>query len=248
MRKQGFGMRMMATVYFVIQPKTQRFPEGARNKYRGEDRFIFTAVGTELPAKKDQEVELNGRWVKSKYGLQLSVESFTEIRPQTEEGIRSYLSSGMIRGIGPKMAEQIVGRFGIRTFEILDYYPDSLLEIKGITPKKLEGILTSYQGEHMLRDLAAFLSPFQITPKKIRKIYETFGNEALEIVQNQPFSLCQISGFGFLTVDEIARKTGCSPKDPMRIEGCIEYCMEQENQEGHLFRKNYYFRKKSMKN
>ncbi|MFR0802732.1 MAG: helix-hairpin-helix domain-containing protein [Suilimivivens sp.] len=66
------------------------------------------------------------------------VESFTEIRPQTEEGIRSYLSSGMIRGIGPKMAEQIVGRFGIRTFEILDYYPDSLLEIKGITPKKLE--------------------------------------------------------------------------------------------------------------
>ena len=150
-------------------------PEGARNKYRGEDRFIFTAVGTELPAKKDQEVELNGRWVKSKYGLQLSVESFTEIRPQTEEGIRSYLSSGMIRGIGPKMAEQIVGRFGIRTFEILDYYPDSLLEIKGITPKKLEGILTSYQGEHMLRDLAAFLSPFQITPKKIRKIYETLA-------------------------------------------------------------------------
>ena len=53
-------------------------PEGARNKYRGEDRFIFTAVGTELPAKKDQEVELNGRWVKSKYGLQLSVESFTD--------------------------------------------------------------------------------------------------------------------------------------------------------------------------
>lgn len=219
-------------------------PEGARNKYRGEDRFIFTAVGTELPAKKDQEVELNGRWVKSKYGLQLSVESFTEIRPQTEEGIRSYLSSGMIRGIGPKMAEQIVGRFGIRTFEILDYYPDSLLEIKGITPKKLEGILTSYQGEHMLRDLAAFLSPFQITPKKIRKIYETFGNEALEIVQNQPFSLCQISGFGFLTVDEIARKTGCSPKDPMRIEGCIEYCMEQENQEGHLFQEKLLFQEK----
>ena len=219
-------------------------PEGARNKYRGEDRFIFTAVGTELPAKKDQEVELNGRWVKSKYGLQLSVESFTEIRPQTEEGIRSYLSSGMIRGIGPKMAEQIVGRFGIRTFEILDYYPDSLLEIKGITPKKLEGILTSYQGEHMLRDLAAFLSPFQITPKKIRKIYETFGNEALEIVQNQPFSLCQISGFGFLTVDEIARKTGCSPKDPMRIEGCIEYCMEQENQEGHLFQVKLLFQEK----
>ena len=212
-------------------------PEGARNKYRGEDRFIFTAVGTELPAKKDQEVELNGRWVKSKYGLQLSVESFTEIRPQTEEGIRSYLSSGMIRGIGPKMAEQIVGRFGIRTFEILDYYPDSLLEIKGITPKKLEGILTSYQGEHMLRDLAAFLSPFQITPKKIRKIYETFGNEALEIVQNQPFSLCQISGFGFLTVDEIARKTGCSPKDPMRIEGCIG---KLHFESGGLYAEKYY--------
>ncbi|MFR0802733.1 MAG: helix-hairpin-helix domain-containing protein [Suilimivivens sp.] len=68
----------------------------------------------------------------------------------------------------------------------------------------------------MLRDLAAFLSPFQITPKKIRKIYETFGNEALEIVQNQLFSTLPDFRIRILTVDEIARKTGCSPKDPMR--------------------------------
>ena len=102
------------------------------------------------------------------------MESYEEMLPQTEEGIKGYLSSGMIKGIGPRTAELIVEKFGTRTFDVLDHYPDSLLEIRGITRKKLDAILLSYQGSHAMRDLAAYLTPFKVTPKKIQKIYEEF--------------------------------------------------------------------------
>ena len=220
-------------------------PQAARSRYFNGDGTVFSAVGVDLPSVEDMEVDLCGKWVKNpKYGLQLSVESYTEIRPQTVEGIKGYLASGMIKGIGPAMAERIVGRFGARTFEVLEKYPDSLLEIKGISQKSLETILRSYQGSNAMRDLAVFLSPFNITPKKIQNIYEEFGNEALETVKSQPFALCRINGFGFLTVDAIAKAIRCSPNDPMRIEGCIRYCMEQENQAGHLCCKKDEFREK----
>lgn len=175
--------------------------------------------------------------------MQLQVENFEEILPRTEEGILGYLSSGMVKGIGPRTAELIVKRFGKRTFDVLDHYPDSLLEIRGISQKKLDAILLSYHGGHAMRDLAAYLTPFKVTPKKIEKIYEHFGADALETVKNHPFELCEINGFGFLTVDEIAKANKCRPNDPMRIEGCIHYCFEKETQDGHLYVNKQQFQK-----
>ena len=96
----------------------------------------------------------------------------------------------MIKGIGPRTAELIVKRFGARTFDIMEQYPESLLEIRGITQKKLDAILDSYQESRTVRDLAAHLAPFDVTPKKIQKIYECFGNASLETVKNRPFALC----------------------------------------------------------
>ena len=229
---------------FVYHTESADVPEAARDPHYEGKGTRFTAMGTGLPDTAATETELAGNWVKSKHGLQLQVESYEEILPQTKEGIRGYLSSGMIKGIGPKMAELIVGKFGTRTFDVLDNYPDSLLEIKGITRKKLDGILLSYQGSHAMRDLAAYLTPFKVTPKKIQKIYEEFGNSALDTVKDQPFALCKISGFGFLTVDEIAKANKGKPDDPLRIEGCIWYCMEQDMQEGNLFQDKQQFQRK----
>lgn len=229
---------------FVYHTEDEGVPEAAKDPdYQGKGAR-FTAIGTGLPDTAAVETELVGNWVRNKHGLQLQVEGYEEIMPQTKEGIRGYLSSGMIKGIGPKLAELIVERFGTRTFDVLDHYPDSLLEIKGITRKKLDSILFSYQGSHALRDLAAYLTPFKVTPKKIRKIYEEFGNAALDTVKNQPFALCKISGFGFLTVDEIAKANKGKPDDPLRIEGCIWYCVEQDKQEGHLFQDKQQFQRK----
>ena len=229
---------------FVYHTESADVPEAARDPHYEGKGTQFTATGTGLPDTATMETELAGNWVKSKHGLQLQVEGFEEILPQTKEGIKGYLSSGMIKGIGPKMAELIVEKFGTRTFDVLDNYPDSLLEIKGITRKKLDGILLSYQGSHAMRDLAAYLTPFKVTPRKIQKIYEEFGNAALDTVKNQPFALCKISGFGFLTVDEIAKANKGKPDDPLRIEGCIWYCMEQDMQEGNLFQDKQQFQRK----
>ncbi len=229
---------------FVYHTADGSVPEAAKDtRYKGEGSQ-FTATGMSLPDTDKTEADIQGKWVKSKYGLQLQVESYEEILPQTKEGIKGYLSSGMIKGIGPKTAELIVEKFGTRTFDVLDHYPESLLEIKGITRTKLDAILLSYEGSHAMRDLAAYLTPFKVTPKKIQKIYEEFGNDALDIVKNQPFTLCKINGFGFLTVDEIAKANNGKPDDPMRIEGCIHYCMEMEMQEGHLYQDKQQFQKK----
>ena len=117
---------------FVYHTEDTDVPEAAKDtRYKGKGAR-FTATGNGLPDTEATEAELTGNWVKNKYGLQLQVESYEEILPQTKEGIKGYLSSGMIKGIGPKLAELIVEKFGTRTFDVLDNYPDSLLEIKGI--------------------------------------------------------------------------------------------------------------------
>ena len=228
---------------FLYETEDTSVPEQVKSKQTGK-AIRFTAIGNNLPDTDSIELNMLGNWVKSKFGLQFQVETYEEILPQTMEGITGYLSSGLIKGIGPKTAELIVDRFGTRTFEIFDQYPDNLLQIKGITEKKLNVIMNSYHGSHAVRDLAAYLTPFHVTPNKIQKIYEQFGSESLDTVKKQPFRLCQISGFGFLTVDEIAKSSQCRLNDPMRIEGCIHYCMELITQEGHLYQEKEIIQKK----
>lgn len=226
---------------FVYQTEDNSVPLVARDCRNKGDGILFRAVGSALPQTDAVEVELYGKWCKNKHGMQLAVEKFELVLPQTMEGIRGYLSSGMIKGIGPRTAELITDRFGVRTFEVLEKEPDKLLQVKGITEKKLQAILFSYRESYALRDLAAYLKPYKITDRKIQKIYEEFGRDSLDIVKNRPFALCSISGFGFLTVDEIARANQCRPDDPMRIEGCIDYCMDQIMKDGHLFQEKEQF-------
>lgn len=228
---------------FLYQTEDDTVPEQVRSKQAGKT-IRFTAIGNNLPDTDSVELNMKGNWVKSKFGLQFKVDTYEEILPQTIEGIMGYLSSGFIKGIGPKTAEQIVDRFGTRTFDVFDRYPDNLLQIKGITEKKLKAIMDSYHGSHVVRDLAAYLTPFHVTPNKIQKIYKHFGSEALQTVKKQPFLLCQISGFGFFTVDEIAKANCCRLNDTMRIEGCIHHCMELITQEVHLFQEKEVIQKK----
>ena len=226
---------------FLYQTEDNSVPLAARDSRSKDSGILFRAVGSSLPQTDAIEVELYGRWCKNKHGMQLAVEKFEQILPQTMEGIRGYLSSGMIKGIGPRTAELITERFGIRTFEVLEKEPDKLLQIKGITEKKLQAILFSYRESYALRDLTAYLKPYKITDRKIQKIYEEFGRDSLDTVKNRPFALCGISGFGFLTVDEIASANQCKLNDPMRIEGCIDYCMDQMMKEGHLYQEKEQF-------
>ena len=189
-----------ANKFCIISVKTadQSVPAEARSNRRYKDHLIrFTAVGYEIPRTDAVELELDGEWAKGKYGVQLQVEQWREIVPRTKNGVEGYLASGLIKGIGPKTAADIVERFGVDTLDILEHQPERLLEIRGITENKLEDIKASYAENRMLQGIMTLLAPFKITPKTALKIYQYFGPTSVEILEKSPFELCQISGFGF---------------------------------------------------
>lgn len=210
-------------------------PLAVQNK-SSQGPYSITAIGYDLPMNDKVEVELEGNWVQNaQYGVQYQVESHMEVIPRTEEGIVGYLSSGAIKGIGIKMAQAIFSRFGMDTLEVIEHTPEKLLAIRGISEKKLEEITESFQKNQTFRELMIFLAPFQVSPKKVQKILLEFGSDALQIIRQRPYRLCAIKGFGFLTVDEIAKKCNGMLNDPIRISGCISYVLKQAQQEGHLY-------------
>jgi len=237
--------------YCIISVKStdQNIPQQARSAYRHRDNMIrFVAVGYELPRTDKVSMLLDGEWQNGKHGYQLQVEHCEEIVPQTREGIKGYLSSRLVKGIGPKIAEQIVDRFGENALQVIEQHPERLLEINGITPSKLDEIKETYEESRRLRALMLLLSPFQITPVTANKIYEHFGARSVEILQNNPFELCQISGFGFKRVDAIVLKNGMEFAAPNRIHGAIVAALsEQKNDKGHLYLEEDALKKKALK-
>lgn len=227
------------TKYCVISVKTsdQNVPQQARSAYAHRDHLIrFVAVGYELPRTDKVSMILDGEWKSGKHGYQLQVEVCEEIVPQTKDGVRGYLSSRLIKGVGDKIADLIVERFGADALKVIENEPERLLEIKGITESKLEDIKTTYAASRSLRDLMILLSPFKVTPVTAQRIYEHFGAKSVEILRENPYELCQVSGFGFKRVDAIVRKGDTPLNSPMRIHGAIYAVLdEQRGEKGHLY-------------
>ena len=221
---------------FGYNTKDESVPVAARStQYHRDKKIHITAVGYNLPATDAIDVDLQGKWQPSKYGMQLIVDSFEQMLPQDTNGIVAYLSSGLIKGIGPETAKAIVARFGCNTLNVMENDPEQLLAVKGIARTKLKKIIASYSETSKLRELTAYLAPYGVSMKKIAKIQETFEDNSLRVVQSDPFQLCRIRGFGFLTVDAIARKTKVSLRNPLRYAGAIHYCLEEARSNGHLF-------------
>ena len=212
-------------------------PLSARDKFWADKKIIaFTAKGYDLPLTDEIEIEMEGEWETNSHGTQYKVETFLEVVPRTREGILGYLSCGSLKGIGPKTAERIVNRFGLNTLEVMEKYPQELLKIQGISQKKLDRIVDSFGKNKVFRELMTFLSPFHVTPKKANMILQKFRDQSVEIIRKQPYILCSVKGFGFLTVDAIARQCCAATNDPMRISGCVSYVLrEAMKQNGHLY-------------
>ena len=228
--ENGFCILRMVSEEKGLFPKEALEQQNSR-----DDKIRFSVKGYYIPERTNMMLELNGKWENSKYGLQYTVDSFREIIPKTKEGIAAYLSSGLIQGVGPATATLIVSKFGLDTLEVLEHEPERLLEVRGITQKKLDKIRQSFADSQSIRELMTFLSPYGISVNKAKKIQEAFGVNAVKIIRNRPFALCEISGFGFLTVDEIARKINFQPDDPLRIEGAIMYILEEGKDHGNVY-------------
>ena len=223
--------------YTIASYRTsQAIPESAVNHSFKNGEIVFTAFGTAIPFIEGIDTGLEGKWVKTGYGLQLSVAESQIFMPTTREGIECYLASGLISGIGPVTANRIVSRFGEATLKILDTQPEKLLEIKGITKSKLETILNSYSESRSLRELMQYLAPLKVGPKRVSNIRDYFGSNALQIVKEKPFRLCELSGFGFENVDTIARKNkNFRPNDTLRVKAAILQVLKNAESDGHLY-------------
>lgn len=225
--------------YCVLRLKTAdpMVPEEARDRYRFADHLIrFVAVGYDLPRTGTIKMELDGEWINGKYGPQFQVSSWHELVPPTIEGILGYLSSGLLKGVGPKTAEEIVQRFGTDSLHVIENQPEKLLSIRGITEEKLEEIKAGYAESKAVRDLMTVMAPFKLTPKTAMKIYEHFGPDGAALLRKSFYQLCQIPGFGFRRVDAIVVKSGGDLQDPMRVQGALFYALEKSRSEGgHLY-------------
>lgn len=228
-----------ASKYCVFRLKTAdpMVPENARDRYKFSDHLIrFVAVGYDLPQTSAIKMELEGTWTDGKHGTQFQVQTWHKLVPPTIDGIMGYLSSGLLKGIGPKTAAAIVQKFGIDSLNVIETQPERLLEVKGITQEKLEEIKAGYAESTAVRDLMTVLAPFKITPKTAMKIYEHFGPDGAALLRKSFYQLCQISGFGFKRVDAIVIKSGGDLHDPMRIRGALFYALEKSRSEGgHLY-------------
>lgn len=193
------------------------------------------AVGYCLPVANNLRYDMQGHWSKNpKHGIQFEVESYNEVIIPNKEGIISYLSSGQIKGVGPKIAERIYATFGNMALEVLDKEPEKLLSIPGINKNKLKKICDSYLANRGARDVVAFLTPHGITPNRAVRLYKEYGEKTMDIVKNHPYKLCELVGVGFRTADKIAMSMGFDELSTERVDEALLYTLTDAESKGHL--------------
>ena len=204
-------------------------------------------VGYYLPLAENLTIDMTGTWKKnSTYGMQFVMEGYKEVISPTRQGIVSYLSSGLIKGIGPKTAEKIYDAFGNETLEVLDKTPEELLKIRGISEAKLQAICESYVISRGARDIITLLTPYGVTPNRAVKIYQHFGPEAAEIARKAPYRLCEMTGIGFLIADRIAVNMGLNMGSSERIEAGLFYILQESESRGNMCMEKHSFVKRGV--
>ena len=202
-----------------------------------EDEEEITCVGVLPFVHAGESIKVEGSWaVHPTYGDQIRVEQFEKIVPETKKDIEKYLASGVVKGIGAKTAKKIVEHFGEKTLEIMEQDPQRLSEIKGISKKKALEVGESYHEQRSLRKVMMFLQQFGITPTYAVKIYKKFGEQTIEVVQENPYRLAdEIFGIGFKIADRIAQKIGINHDSTYRICSGIRYVLAEFSGSGHVY-------------
>lgn len=197
----------------------------------------ITIVGCMPTLSVGESIEIEGKWVNHKiYGSQFEVQSFIPVTPSSLEGIYVYLSSGMIHGIGEKMAKRIVDKFSVDTLDIIQNTPERLTEVEGIGIKKVKQIQESYEENRELRNIIIQLSPYGITPNYCLRIYKKYKDKSLEVINKNPYRLAEeVRGIGFRIADDIASKIGIDKYSPDRIMQGILFTLNQSLGSGHTY-------------
>jgi exodeoxyribonuclease V alpha subunit len=197
----------------------------------------ITVVGS-LPAMSAGEhLELLGWWKSHPtYGRQFEVHNYKVLLPATIQGIKKYLGSGLIKGIGPKTAARIVDHFGLKTLEILETNPIRLVEVPSLGRKRADMIKNAWEEQRAIKDIMVFLQELEISTALAVRIYKHYKEESIMIVKNQPYKLADdVFGIGFKTADKIAASLGIARNSPDRIKAALKFCLSEAADEGHVF-------------
>ncbi|POX43050.1 ATP-dependent RecD-like DNA helicase [Streptomyces sp. Ru73] len=210
------------------------------NTDEGEQQV--TAAGKALFGVRPGEcLRLGGAWTRhQKHGRQLRTEECQRARPATEKGIRTYLSSGFVRGIGPKLATAIVDQFGERTLDILDSSPQRMKEVPGIGEGRLGRLLEAWEKHRKIAEVMMFLQGLGISPSLAAKIYATYTDndeDPLEVVREHPYRLSRdVHGVGFVNADRIALAAGVPKNSDERVQAAMLHVLgEACAKKGHCY-------------
>lgn len=216
-----------------------------RNDDNGYTVFLFdcsdkgyVAVGSFLSINIGENLKLVGDFKHNgKYGMQFQVDSYESIAPKTRNGIIRYLSSGLIKGVGPATAEAIVKKFKENTLEVIEFNPEKLVEVRGISQKKAKLISESLVEVKDMQNAMVFLQGYNITTTIALKIYEMYKNSTIEVVKTNPYRLVEdVNGIGFLKADKIAQSMGIAVDSPFRIRaGVLHILNEASDKNGHTY-------------
>lgn len=231
---------MPATLTAEVHSVVYHNPENgyAVVRVRAKDEpGVTTVVGCLGELSPGEFLEITGEWkTHPKFGRQLEVASFKQTYPATEHGVVRFLKAS-IKGVGEKTAHELVKRFGVAVLDILDSDPDRLRQVKGITKKRLDGMLESWRGQREVKNLIVFLHSHDVPPTYASRIFKLFGNESEAKLRANPYELAYlIRGVGFRTADAMALKLGFAPDCPERIEAALGYVLIMQGERGgHMF-------------
>jgi exodeoxyribonuclease V alpha subunit len=198
---------------------------------------LLTVVGPLLGAQPGESLRLRGRWASHpQYGRQFQVEAYQTVLPATIQGIRRYLGSGLIKGIGPRMAERIVDHFGEDTLRLIEEEPGRLVEVPGLGPKRTAMITTAWAEQQAIKEVMVFLQGVGVSTSLGVRIYKTYRDEAIEVVRREPYRLAaDVWGIGFKTADQIARSLGIPHDSPQRVKAGLQFALSQAAEDGHCY-------------
>ncbi|GAB6176467.1 ATP-dependent RecD-like DNA helicase [Desulfobaculum senezii] len=198
---------------------------------------VITIVATMPEPHPGEMMTLHGQWKEHpRFGRQFQVETWEQVMPATLNGIRRYLGSGMVKGIGPVLATRLVDAFGKDVLDILENDPEKLLTVEGLGRKKLEAIKVSWDAQLEVRNLMIFLQSHNVPPTYAARIFKRYGNGAVAKLKENPYELAyEIRGVGFKTADSMALKLGFAETAPQRMEAAVIYALFSASEKGHLF-------------
>jgi exodeoxyribonuclease V alpha subunit len=198
---------------------------------------LLTVVGPLLGAQVGESLRLTGRWSSHpKYGKQFQVDSYTTVLPATIQGIRRYLGSGMIKGIGPMMAERMVAHFGADILSIIEDQSGRLLEVHGLGPKRTKRIADAWEEQKAIKEVMVFLSGVGVSTSLAVRIYKRYADSSISVVRAEPYRLAsEVWGIGFKTADTIAQAVGIPHDSPQRIKAGLQYTLSEAADNGHCY-------------